>query len=93
MIKVRATMDRMGNIVAAPVSDRWSRRFAARCQKNGGPADRDCFFQEGMAASEFLESLRPAQRRDLNNGWTVTFMADPWEVGHWYGYDAHTVCE
>lgn len=29
----------------------------------------------------------------VEQGWTVQVKADPWEVGHWYGYDAHTVAE
>lgn len=97
---VIAWQDRMGNVYARPVSDRAARKFARRVAKNGGPSfatqERDgftAFFQEGMGAAEFLDDCTPAQRRDIENGYTVRFRADPWIVGHWYGYDAHTVAE
>ncbi len=92
-IKVEARMDNMGNIMARPVSDRWAKRFAKRCNENGGSADLEAFFQDGMVAHDFMEDMTPGQRRDLNNGYTVRFFVDPWIVGHWYGYDAHTAAE
>ena len=97
---VIAQMDHCGNITARPVSDRAAKRFARRVAENGGASlevqarDGYCaFFQDGMGAAEFLEDLRPDQRRDLEAGWQVKFRADGWLVGHWYGYDAHTVFE
>lgn len=92
-IKVQAHMDRMGNILVRPVSNRWAKRFAKRCKQNGGSDDLEAFFQEGSASQDFLEPCTPRQKKDLHSGYTVRFLADPWEVGHWYGYDAHTVCE
>ncbi len=97
---VTAKMDHCGNITARPVSERAARKFARMVEKNGGASfavqDRDhftAFFQDGMGACEFLEDCTPEQRRDLQAGWPIRFRADGWLVGHWYGYDAHTVFE
>lgn len=93
-IQVEATMDSMGNITARPKSDEYSKAFAEVQKENGGGGDLDCFFQEGMGATEFLENHVPKSlREDLYSGYDVSFEEDPWVVGHWYGYDAHTLCE
>lgn len=95
---VEAEMDRCGNITARPVNERWARRFARAVAKNGGPSFETqakdgftVFFQEGLGATEFMEDLRPDQRRDLEHGWPVRFLVDGWVVGNWYGYDAKDV--
>ena len=100
MIVIQAEMDGMGNITARPVSDVWAKLFCRTAAKNGGAAFAvwksdgfAAFMQNGNAAKEFLADRTAVQRRDLRAGWAVRFKADPWVVGHWYGYDAHTVAE
>jgi hypothetical protein len=91
-ILVSARMDRMGNIIIRPVSDKWARRFARAVKSNGGGYHKDIFFQEGMGAEEFIGQDLPARyKRDIENGWIVRFLVDPWLVGMWYGYDACNV--
>lgn len=90
-IQVRAKMDRMGNILVWPVGAAYAKAFVRVCNDNGGSCERKAFFQEGMGAQEFMENDVPRKYwRDLENGYEVTWMADPWVVGHWYGWDAHT---
>ena len=94
MITVEARMDRMGNIEVAPVSAQWRDKFCAIVQENGGGNARTAFFQEGTGAGDFLENDCPPRKRgELKRGYTVRFRADPWVVGHWYGYDAYTAAE
>jgi len=93
-IKVEAEMDLMGNIVVKPSDIKYAEAFSEVRKSNGGGEDLDCFFQEGMGASEFLQESIPSDLRGyLENGGRVEFNVDPWIVGHWYGYDAHTLCE
>ena len=100
-ITVTAKMDRMGNILARPKQDKHARAFMRRAADNGGSRydprmggdELAAFFNEGQAASEFFDGCTPAQRKDLESGWDINFRCDPWTVGHWYGYDAHTVAE
>ena len=100
-IVVTAKLDRMGNVLARPKQDKYARAFMRRAHENGGSRytpdmwanELSAFFQEGQAASEFLDDCTPAQRKDLESGWDVSFRCDPWIVGHWYGYDAHTIAE
>ena len=87
---VQARMDNMGNIYARPVADRWAKRFAAFTPH---PDDLEAFFQQGMGADEFLDDMPKRHRKALAEGYSVRWRMDGWEVGHWYGYDAHTAAE
>jgi len=94
MIRVEAEMDQMGNISVKPSDVKYARTFSEVRKSNGGGDGLDCFFQEGMGASEFLKEHIPQDlHEDLEQGWSIDFKVDPWVVGHWYGYDAHTACE
>lgn len=90
-IKVTASPDRMGNITVTPVSLRHCAKYAAHMKGMTGSADSSVFIQEGGPAEEFLEELRPAKRRDIEAGWDVTFLVDPWIFGHWLGWSAEEV--
>ena len=93
-IKVRVEEDRMGNIIAEPVNQRFAKAFAKVRKSNGGGGDTSAFFNAGGEAEEFMRSnLSAKQRRDIESGWPIVVKVDPWIVGHWYGYDAHTVAE
>jgi hypothetical protein len=94
MILVEAKQDRCGNIHVAPCAAKWRDKFRAVVRENGGGNNSSAFFQEGGPASEWLENdCPPAKRRELEQGYLIRFRADPWIVGHWYGYDAHTAAE
>jgi len=92
-INVDIKTDAMGNIIASPVSKKYAKAFSDVRRENGGGSDLNVFFQEGGPATQFLNDLTPRQRREINKGWDVRIKVDPWIVGHWYGYDAHTVAE
>lgn len=93
-IKVVAEMDYEGNIEVSPKVERYAVKFASHVEQFTGHFDPNVFFQDGGPATEFLENYVPKRhRKDLNQGYTVCFLADPWIVGHWYGYDAHTIVE
>src|SRR5699024_7920581 len=94
-IKVTANMDRMGNVIAAPVDCAWRRAFArhvAACTNQPPCTEQAVFFQEGHPAHAFISNEVPAHlQAALEDGDTIVFEADPRVVGHWYGYDAHLV--
>ena len=93
-MRVRVEMDRMGNITATAVNDRIRRKFVAHLKEvYSEHADGSAFFQEGGPSEEFLADCTPAQRRDINAGWSVNINVDPWMYGHWLGWDAHVVAE
>lgn len=92
-IKIVAEMDRCGNIILSTKNKRYGKAFARIVKENGGPDEETAFFQQGFGASEFIEDLTPRQRKDLENGWEITFLIDPWLAGHFWGYDAHTLVE
>jgi hypothetical protein len=92
-IAVDISEDNMGNIIAKPANIRYAKAFAKVRKENGGGSGDDAFFQEGGPAQEFLSDLSGKQRNELKKGYGITIKVDPWKVGHWYGYDAHTVAE
>ncbi|WP_111748852.1 hypothetical protein [Salinisphaera orenii] len=95
LIRIKASMDRSGNVSATPVDPTWQQAFAAHVSSfTGRPVDdeTEVFFQDGNSAHEFIHNDVPMRFRGmLSDGWTIEFDVDPWVVGHWYGYDAHTV--
>lgn len=99
-IKVTFDMDRCGNVTAMPKRERYARIFCAVVAANGGPsykaAARDgfsAFFNAGQEVDELQEYFAPGEWKDMEEGWSVTRIMDPWEVGHFYGYDAHVAAE
>ena len=93
-IAVEVEKDRMGNIIARPVNARYAKAFAKARRDNGGGGGEDAFFNDGNEAEQFKSNyLNSRQRKDLERGYPVRLKMDPWDVGHLYGYDAHTVVE
>lgn len=93
-ILVSAKQDLIGNIKAGPVSPKYRDKFRGVIFENGGPKDYSwAFLQEGGPAESFLELVPKRYLNHFNAGYEVRWFVDPWIVGHWYGYDAHTVVE
>lgn len=99
-IKVTFDMDRCGNITAVPVCERYARIFCAVAAINGGPsfktARRDgfsAFFNDGQETADLRDYFTSTEWKDMEQGYSVTKILDPWEVGHFYGYDAHHAAE
>jgi hypothetical protein len=91
-IKVKALTTRQGDVLVKPVAEEYCEKYRQHMREVGGPSSAAAFFQEGMGAEEFLANdVPPRHRRDLEQGCVVTFLIDPWEFGHWLGWDAHEV--
>ena len=90
-ILVEAEMDRMGNITVKPSSPRHQRLYADHMEEMTGNRTWGAFFNDGAEASQLLEEFPARRRRELEKGWPVRFKVDPWQFGHWLGYDAHEV--
>ena len=90
-ILVQARMDRYGSLLVRPVKTSYAKKFAKVVKDYTGHLDLEIFIQN---PDEFLENDIPRRYiKDLENGYTIRFLADPWIVGHWYGYDAHCIVE
>jgi len=84
----------MGAVLARPVDDRYAKAFAKAAKENGGPGDLDVYFgDDSQGLGTFLDDMPVRAREELERGYTATWTMDPWEVAHWYGYDAHTIVE
>jgi hypothetical protein len=91
MVLVNFTTDNMGAVYASPVSALWREAFASHLRTMGERADACAYFQAGP--DELSGCIPPRKLRELAEGYSVTCRVDPWEFGHWLGYDAHTVAE
>ena len=94
-IRVKVFEDRMGNIQGFPVRKDLCDKIRNHLNEMVNDKQSSLFFmQEGMGAEEFKqEFLSKQQQKDVENGWYVTLTIDPWIVGHWYGWDTHTIFE
>lgn len=90
-IKIHFARDRMGGVIAQPISNKWRHRFAAHMADMGQPRDASVYFQGGT--DELTDCIPPQKLHELANDWPVVCHVDAWDFGHWLGYDAHTVAE
>lgn len=94
-IKVKVWEDEMGNIIGYPVREDIQEMVINHLNEMcpGTLHNAKFFFQEGMGAEEFKSELSSKQRNIIERGWNIYIMIDPWEMGHWYGWDTHTLFE
>lgn len=90
-ILVEVTEDRMGNILLRPKNEQIRKKMMAHTKEHIGSAEDTVFLQEGGPASEFMERLPRRLQNEMQKGWGVTLKIDPWEFGHYVGYDFHEV--
>lgn len=89
-IKVTFEMDRCGCLLMTPVSKRLQGRIKRHLAEWKVGWDGSVLVQEDYNAESALEQhLTPSQRRDVDQGWPVTVLVDPWEWLHYVGWDAH----
>lgn len=84
-------MDRMGCITAEPISQVWCQKYRRHMQEMTGRATSQAFFQGDYEAPDTITTHR--NYKDLLAGWDLQITIDPWEFGHWLGYDACNVTE
>ncbi len=89
-IKVTFEMDPCGNLVMTPLSRQLRRRIVRYLKEWKVNSDGTAFVQEDYNVESALERyLNPSQRRDVQAGWPVTVLVDPWTWLHHIGWDAH----
>ena len=88
-ILIEVAMDRMGCVTATPVNERVRRKYAKHMLQYTGHADGSAFFQGDWEVPEEITSHR--DWNDVERGWPVRMLVDPWLFGHWLGYDACNV--
>ena len=92
-VKVRVSPNRLGHLTISPINDRITRRIVKVVKANGGPGHDSVYLQVDTDVEAFLADFRPSVRRDVDAGWDVTVIMDPWVLGHYFGYDGHTAFE
>jgi len=92
---------------ATPISKYWRRRFAEHmrewkyCQVGMHYSFDNSRYTESELCQVYYQGLWDLpeaivlnrQYAELVKGWNITLLIDPWEFGHWLGYDAHTIAE
>lgn len=90
----KAKIDSMGCLTGWPVNVREQRRIARHMEEMTDNNDYTFFIQADYEVEQFINDFIPRRKqKDLNEGWTVTFRADPWSIAHYYGWDCHTLYE
>jgi len=90
-IIVEAWEDFVG-VKVRPISAKYANVFAEHVSKFTGRRTLEVYFQEHFG-NMFIDDFVPKNKRDLIKSGPVRFLIDPWIVGTWYGYDAHTIVE
>jgi hypothetical protein len=81
-----------GSYTAEPIAKHWQGAFQEyMTQWQQGSGLYQAFFQGDWDLPDTVKENR--QYSELVKGWDITILVDPWEFGHWLGWDAHTVAE
>lgn len=86
---ITITEDRIGNVIAAPVSSRIARAMLADARKNGAPEHwRPELFMQQPTAEDVRDTLGPRAlwRNEVNDGACIRI--DEWTFRHMIGYAA-----
>ncbi len=78
-----------GYYTAQPVSEDWKKRFREHMKAMGQVVSSQTVFQGEWELPDIIKKNR--QYGDIQKGWYTHIRVDPWEYGHWLGYDAHYV--
>jgi hypothetical protein len=90
MIKVKISVNNIGSVIAVPISESNRTAYAEHLREyESEHADGSAFFQNEWGVPETITSHR--NWKDCLDGWDFTMLVDPWEFGHWLGWDAHNV--
>lgn len=88
-IKIEYSIDRMGCLRMRPVNQRLNKAIGKYLEEWKVAWSGDVFVQEDFNIEAALEGFTETERRDLDNGWSVTKLEDPWTWLHYVGWDAH----
>jgi len=98
---VEAERNTMGCFTVMPVNKRHLIKFARHMREHhrGWPITSLALSQRGVAFLQreddidlLFERYIPRRKHgDARKGWPVRFRMDPWDYGHFLGFDAHEV--
>lgn len=86
---VRITNEFAGAYLAYPINTRIEAKYAQHMEEWTGHKDGSVYFQGDWELPETIRGNR--QFTELMKGWNITIQVDPWEYGHWLGWDACNV--
>lgn len=91
-ILVDVEQDRLGSLLVHPKSEKVKRQMRAHTEKWTGHPDDSVYIQVDYEVDTFLDRYVPRRKHsEVRGGWPVTVKMDPWEFGHYVGYDFHEV--
>ena len=82
MIKVCIQQNRIGHLRIYPVSQKVANRISKSNSYNGSS---DVYLQSEYDINACLDSLKPSQRSDIENGYTIVHSIDEWTFRHMVG--------
>jgi len=88
MIKVEIVESPYGGYLFIPVSQKLRKKIRDHLADWEINSDGSIYLSDGEANS-IISDLSPSQQRDLEGGWGLTVLWDPWDFLHLVGYDAH----
>jgi hypothetical protein len=89
-IKVSIHPDSIEGASLRPDNDEWTDAFRQQVVDNGGPDNISAY----LSSVQDLAGVIPVNKlKELEQGYDVTVLMDPWNVGQFYGYDAVKVAE
>ena len=93
-IKVELKIDSMGCLIGTPANDQVQALYRIHMVEMGCEnANGTIFLQRVDAIESFCDhvALASVAMEHLYNGYTVEVTIDPWDYGHYLGYDAQNV--
>lgn len=89
-IKIHCEISREGGMVLWPVNKRWQRAYGKHLQSFYVQSHKGlCLIQNNI--HEMKEHFTASQWRDMEHGWSVIVIMDPWDYGNLLGWDACNV--
>jgi len=92
-VKVRLSEDRMGNVIGYPIREDLRKKIKDHLFFYGVDSDGTFLVQEDYNIESLLGEIPKRAGRDLRKGWDIVVLMDPWQLGHYYGWDTQTIFE
>lgn len=89
---VEVQMDRMGSMVLRPVSERVRAQMRRHNKEWTGHSEDTVLIQREDNIDSFMERHVPPRKHSrIRQGWPEAVRMDPWDFGHYVGYDFQEV--
>ena len=90
-ITIEVKDDCMGGLLIRPVNDDFAAAYARHVEEFTGVYEESAYVDSNDFESFTDRYLGKEEIESLKNGYKIDVEIDPWELGHYYGYDANNV--